>query len=223
MYVLIGGAGLIGQQLARQLLEQGYTVAMVDQDPAVCRSVRERIGGMAFEGSAVSTDVLLEAGITRADALVAALQDDALNLALVTLARHYGVPTIISRIRNSDFIGPVRMAGAHQIISVVDLAVSSIVNAIAFPQVESMLHFEQGQIEVFKLTLTEASPMGGCCIADLARDPRFPSHSLVIGYQPHPNEDLIIPDGNTRLIPGATLLVATKPGSIQAIVDLIHP
>lgn len=223
MYVLIGGAGLIGQQLARQLLEQGYTVALVDQDPAVCRSVRDRIGVMAFEGSAVSTDTLLEAGITRADALVAALQDDALNLALVTLARHYGVPSIISRIRNSDFIEPVRMAGAHQVISVVELAVNSIVNAIAFPQVESMLHFEQGQIEVFKLTLAEGSPVVGRTVADLARDPRFPGHSLVIGYQAHPHEDLTIPDSSTCLTPGATILVATKPGSVQAMVDLIQP
>lgn len=75
MYVLIGGAGLIGQQLARQVLDQGHTVAVIDQDPQVCKMVRDRLGAMAFEGSAVNTDILLEAGICRADAVAAVLRD----------------------------------------------------------------------------------------------------------------------------------------------------
>lgn len=223
MYVLIGGAGLVGQQLARQLLDQGHTVAVVDQDPQVCNMVRDRLGAMAFEGSAVGTDVLIEAGICRADAVAAVLRQDALNLALVTLARHYGVSRIISRIRQRDFIEPMRFAGAHHIISTVDLAVSTMVNAIECPQVESMLHFEQGQIEVFKLTLDGQSPVIGRSVAAIAQDHNFPSSSLIIGYQPHPQADLVIPSGNTVLEADATVLLATKPGLVQDLVNFLMP
>jgi len=46
---------------------------------------------------------------------------------------------------------------ANHIISTVDLAVSTMVNAIEYPQVGSMMHFEQEQIEVLKLPSQKAA------------------------------------------------------------------
>jgi trk system potassium uptake protein TrkA len=130
MYVLIGGAGLVGLSLAEKLIELGHTVAIIDIDSTACRYTREPVGVMVFEGSAVSTEVLLEAGIHKANALAALLRSDALNLAMVTLAKHCGVPHVLTCMRHSDFAEPLRLAGANRIISTVDLGVSTMVNAI---------------------------------------------------------------------------------------------
>jgi trk system potassium uptake protein TrkA len=222
MYVLIGGAGLVGLSLAQSLLELGHTVAIVDIDPAACHHVRQRLGVMAFEGSAVDTDVLIEAGIRKADSVAAVLREDAINLALVTLAKHFEVPHIISRMRHRDFANPLRLAGAHHIISTVDLAVSTMVNAIEYPQVESMMHFEQGQIEVLKLSISDRCNVVGRKLSDVAQDPRFPPSSLIIGYQPHPHMDLTIPNGNTVLEPASTVLVVTKPETLHQVIDFIQ-
>ncbi|ACK69361.1 TrkA-N domain protein [Gloeothece citriformis PCC 7424] len=222
MYVLIGGAGLMGLSLAQKLVELGHTIAVIDIDPIACRYAREQVGVIAFEGSAVKTEVLLEAGIRKADALVATLRNDALNLALVTLAKHYGVPYILSRMRHSDFAEPLRLAGAHRIIGAIELAVSTMVNAIEYPQVESMMHFEQGQIEVLKLSIPNNCYIVGRSIAEIAQNPQFPTGSLIIGYQPHPHEDLIIPNGSTRVEPNSTILVATKPGLLHQVIDFIE-
>ena len=222
MYVLIGGAGLVGLSLAQRLVELGHTVAVIDIDPTACRYAREQVGVMAFEGSAVNTEVLLEAGIRKADSLAAVLRSDALNLAMVTLAKHYGVSHILSRMRHRDFAEPLRFVGANHIISTVDLAVSTMVNAIEYPQVESMMHFEQGQIEVLKLSIPERCYVVGVSVADIAQDSRFPTGSLIIGYQPHPHEDLMIPNGSTVLEPGSTVLIVTKPGSLHQIIDFIE-
>jgi trk system potassium uptake protein len=222
MYVLIGGAGLFGLNLAQKLVDLGHTVAIVDVDATACRYARERVGVMAFEGSAVSTEVLLEAGIRKADAVAAVLRNDALNLAMATLAKHYGVPQILVRMRHRDFAEPYRISGANYIINAIDLAVSAMANAIEYPQVESMMHFEQDQIEVLKLAIPQACPVVGQSIAQLAQEPRFPSDSLIIGYQHHPHDDLVIPNGNTVLEPGATVLIATKPGSMHQVVDFIQ-
>ena len=222
MYVLIGGAGLVGLDLAQKLIELGHTVAVVDIDPFACRYARERLGVMVFEGSAVSTEVLLEAGIRKADALAAVLREDALNLAMVTLGKHYGVPTILVRMRHRDFAEPYRIAGATHVVNAIDLAVSTMANAIEYPEVESMMHFEQGQIEILKLSIPERCNVAGRSLADIAQDRRFPSGSLIIGYQPHPHMNLEIPNGNTVLEPGSTVLIVTKPGAMHEIIDFIE-
>jgi trk system potassium uptake protein TrkA len=126
MYVLIGGVGMMGLGLAQQLLNLGHTVAILDADPLACRFAREKIGVRAFEGSAVSTTVLLEAGIKQANALVAALSDDALNLAPITLSRSYGISHIVVRMRDREFLEAYRLAGASHIISTIDLVGSCI-------------------------------------------------------------------------------------------------
>ncbi|HEY9728940.1 MAG TPA: TrkA family potassium uptake protein [Chroococcales cyanobacterium] len=221
MYVLIGGAGLVGLNLAQELVDLGHTIAVIDTDLSACRYAREQVGAMAFEGSAVSTQVLLEAGIRKADAVVAALRDDPLNLALITLAKHYGVPHIVTRMRNRDFAEPYRLAGAHHVISTVDLAVNTMVTVIEYPQVESMMHYEQGQVEVFKLAIPPESHVAGRSVALIARDSRFPEGSLIIGYQPHPHADLVIPNGNTMLEAGSTILVVTKSELLHQVVDYL--
>ncbi|XWK86084.1 MAG: TrkA family potassium uptake protein [Phormidium sp.] len=222
MYVLIAGAGLVGINLAQKLVELGHTVAVIDIDPNACRYAREQVGAMAFEGSAVSTEVLLEAGIRKADSVASVLRSDALNLAMVTLAKHYGVSHIISRMRHRDFEAPLRLAGAHHIISTIDLAVSTMVNAIEYPEVESMMHFEQGQIEVLKLAIPELCNVVGRSVAEIAQDSRFPTGSLIIGYQPHPHTDLVIPNGSTVLESGSTILIVTKPGTLHQVIDFIE-
>lgn len=221
MYVLIGGAGMMGLGLAQQLLQQGHTVAIVDVDPLACRFAREKIGVMAFEGSAVSTTVLLEAGIRQASAVVAALTDDALNLALITLSRSYGISHIVVRMRDREFLEAYRLAGASHIISTIDLAVATMANAIEYPEIESMMHFEQGQLEVLKLPVPADCYVTGRTIAQIAQDPRFPQGSLIIGYQCHACANLEIPNGNTRLEAGSTILVVTRPELVHSMIDYL--
>ncbi len=222
MYVLIGGAGLIGISLAQRLVDLGHTVAIIDIDPVACRYAREQLGVIAFEGSAVSTEILLEAGIRKADALAAVLRNDALNLAMITLAKHYGVPHLLVRMRHKDFAEPYRFAGATHVINAIELAVSTMVNVIEYPEIESIMHFDQGQIEVLKLAISANCNVAGRSLAEVAQDARFPSGSLIIGYQPHTHMDLMIPNGSTILEPDSTVLIATKPGSIHQVIDFIQ-
>jgi trk system potassium uptake protein TrkA len=222
MYILVGGAGSVGLSLAQELIELGHTVGVIDIDPVACRYAREQFGAMAFEGSAVNTEVLLEAGIRKADSMAAVLRSDALNLAMVTLAKHYGVPHILSRMRHRDFTEPLRIAGANHIVSTVDIGVKTMVNAIEFPEVESMMHFEQGQIEVLKLLIPNNCYVVGRSVAEIAQDFRFPKGTLIIGYQPHPKDDLMIPNGSTVLEPNSTVLIVTKPDSIHQVIDFME-
>jgi len=221
MYILIGGAGMMGLDLAKTLLNMGHTIAVIDTDPMACQYAREKIGVMAFEGSAVNTTVLLEAGIRKCHAFIAALREDALNLAMVTLSKHYGVSQIMVRMSDRDFAEPYELAGATHIIGTFELAISRIINAIEYPQVDAMMHFEQGQVEVIKLSIPQLCSIVNRTVAEIAQNPHFPTGTLIIGYQAHPNEDLIVPNGSTMLEGGSTILVVTKPSLVKQLLEFM--
>ncbi|HEY9708535.1 MAG TPA: TrkA C-terminal domain-containing protein, partial [Oculatellaceae cyanobacterium] len=122
---------------------------------------------------------------------------------------------------NRDFAEPYRLAGAHHVISTIDLAVTTMVTALEYPQVESMMHYEQGQVEVFKLAIPAKSHVAGRSLALVSKDSRFPEGSLIIGYQSHPQADLVIPNGNTILEAGSTVLVVTKSKMLHQVVEYL--
>lgn len=221
MYILIGGAGIMGVDLARALRADGHTIAIIDTNPLACQYAREKIGVMAFEGSAVNMTTLMEAGIRKANSVIAVLPEDAVNLAMVTLSKHYAVPQIVVRMRDRDFAQPYALAGATHVISTTELAIARMINAIEYPQVDAMMHFEQGQVEVLKLSIPQNCAILGRTVAEIAQDPRFPPGTLVIGYQAHPHEDLIIPNGSTQLGGGSTILVVTKPNFVRPLLDFM--
>jgi trk system potassium uptake protein TrkA len=85
-----------------------------------------------------------------------------------------------------------------------------------------MMHFDQGQVEVLKLPVPGDCYIAGRTVAEVAQDPKFPTGSLIIGYQCHACADLIIPNGNTRLDAGSTILVVTKPGLVRQMIDFLQ-
>ncbi len=63
--------------------------------------------------------------------------------------------------------------------------------------------------------------MVGRSAAPLAQDPRFPTGSLIIRYQCPSCANLEIPNGNTVLEAGSTILVVTRPESVHPMIDFL--
>ncbi|MBK5233276.1 MAG: TrkA family potassium uptake protein [Thermoleophilia bacterium] len=106
MFVLIVGCGRVGSSLARAMLEDGHTVSVLDQDPESHARLEvgleggwEVAGGMFAVGTALEVDALEAAGISKADAFVAATNGDNTNIVISQIAqRRYEVETVIARI-----------------------------------------------------------------------------------------------------------------------------
>lgn len=106
MFVLIVGCGRAGSALAKNLLEDGHTVSVLDESAEAHRLLDvgletnwEDAGGMFTVGTALEIDALLEAGIEQADAFVAGTNGDNTNLVIAQIAqRRYNVPKVVVRV-----------------------------------------------------------------------------------------------------------------------------
>ena len=99
MRVVIVGCGRVGAGLAAGLTGAGDVVAVVDKDAKAFERLGEEFTGQTVEGIGFDRDVLEQAGVARADALVAVTGGDNSNVVAARVARDaYRVPRVIARI-----------------------------------------------------------------------------------------------------------------------------
>ena len=102
MFVFITGGGRTGAQLAAQLLQQNYEVRLVEhRKELLSRLHHELPTEVIFEGQPTDPNVLKQAGLERANVLVASTNDDAANLVICYLARTlFKIRRTVARINN---------------------------------------------------------------------------------------------------------------------------
>src|SRR5215813_11205782 len=93
------GCGRVGSTLAHILEDQGYSVAIIDQDREAFRKLRSGFKGKRVVGVGFDQDVLIEAGIERADAFAAVSSGDNSNVISARVVREsFGVERVAARI-----------------------------------------------------------------------------------------------------------------------------
>jgi trk system potassium uptake protein TrkA len=112
MRVAIAGAGAVGRSIARELLENGHEVLLIDKNP---RSIKvdslPRAEWLLADACEITS--LDEAGLERCNVVIAATGDDKVNLVVSLLAKtEYGVPRVVARINHPTTSGCSTSRGA---------------------------------------------------------------------------------------------------------------
>ncbi len=99
MHIVIMGCGRVGSTVAHILEDQGHSVAVIDQDPDAFRKLRPGFKGTKITGIGFDRDVLIEAGVERADAFAAVSSGDNSNVIAARVVREsFGVNRVVARI-----------------------------------------------------------------------------------------------------------------------------
>jgi trk system potassium uptake protein TrkA len=125
MRTLIAGCGRVGAGLARALLQRGANgplpidVTIIDSDPAAFERLGAGFPGRTVAGVGFDRDVLLRAGIERADALAAVTGSDDANLVIARLARQFfRVPQVVARLYEPQKAAVYRQLGVQSVTPV---------------------------------------------------------------------------------------------------------
>lgn len=174
MRVIICGAGDAGIAVAAHLREGGHDVTVVDRDEAKARLAFEHHGLVSLTGEATSARLLRDAGVARADVVVAMLRRDADNLAVALLAQAAGVRRVMVRMRDTEYRSVYAAAGVQRILSETDVLIGALATAIEHEAVRHSMVLGSGDSMAFELIIPPRSHAAGRTIADLAADPAFP-------------------------------------------------
>jgi trk system potassium uptake protein len=99
VHIVIMGCGRVGSTLAYSLEARGHSVAVIDSDPDAFRRLGTEFTGLTVTGMGFDRDVLIAAGIERADAFAAVSSGDNSNIISARLAReNFGVNRVVARI-----------------------------------------------------------------------------------------------------------------------------
>jgi len=135
MYIVVAGGGMVGGGLVRSLLDNKHDVVLIEQHKELCDKLYAETGVVAITGGATSIQALTEAGIRKADVVVAATGSDADNLACAILAKSFDVTRVIVRMRDPAYKNAYIVAGVHSIVRVTDLMVNQMMMDIENPEV----------------------------------------------------------------------------------------
>src|SRR6187455_619642 len=101
MYAIIAGGGKVGFFLARELIEQGHEVLIIENIADRAEFIANELGNVVLRGNADEASTLAEAGAERSDVVIAVTGDDEDNLVICHVARRrFGSRRTIARIND---------------------------------------------------------------------------------------------------------------------------
>jgi len=140
MKILILGCGRVGSTLARQLVQEGHSVTVIDLTSDAFRRLGAKFKGRVMTGTGMDSDVLRKAGIEEVDAFISVTNGDNTNIMAAQLAQNvFNVPRVLARIYD-----PIR-AEAYRDLGIETLCTTTIAagllrSSILKKPVEEILH-----------------------------------------------------------------------------------
>ena len=104
MNIVILGAGVVGGQIASQLVSEGHDVVVIEKNPDRAKYVAGHVDCMVLNEEGNNSDTLRRAGIERADFFLSVVDSDEVNMiACGIVESEFEVPVKVARVRNLDY------------------------------------------------------------------------------------------------------------------------
>ena len=215
MYAIVVGGGKVGLNLARELLNKGAEVTLIEQRRDRFNAIESELEYVAQYGDGTELWVLERAGIQRADLLVAVTGDDEDNLLVCQIAREkYLVDRIIARVNNPRNRQYFDLLGIQPSVSATDLILRLIEHEVPQYGTVHLLDLPGEKLEIIEMEVVPGAPAAGSAVQDIA----MPEGSLVISVL---REDGgFVPKAETVIEPGDEVLVCLDPGLEDEVTPL---
>ena len=218
MYVIIAGAGKVGWNLARELIEKGHEVTLLENDRRRYLVVEQELEHAVQYGDASELWVLERGGIQRADLMIAVTGDDEDNILICQMARDkYDVERIVARVNNPRNLDHFKELGIEPAVSATDLILRLIEHEVPQYGLVHLLDLAGDRLEIIELIVHEESPVAGHRVGEVD----MPDGSLIISVLREGGG--FVPQVDTVIEAGDEVLVVLDPGLEDDITARFAP
>ncbi len=225
---IVCGYGRVGSATWRDMASHGARVVIVEADPDKAARARAA-GAMVVEGDATRNEVLIEAGIHRAKAIVASVESDSDNLVIVLSARSLEPGLrIVSRAKFLESETKLLLAGADKVVAPQQVGARRLAAMALQPDladfVDLVIHGHHVEFRVARIEVQSGSGLEGLSLRDA--DIREVTGAQVLAIERANGEVMLNPDPGAGMEAGDVLVtMGRKPqlGKVTGLATRVGP
>lgn len=217
MYAVIVGGGKVGRNLAKELLDDGMTVAIVEKDSGKCEHIASTLNALVINGDGADYSVLESAGSRGVDYLIAATGSDEVNFVVCLLAKiSFNAKITLARVNDIRNEGIFKKSGVDFVFTT-PYIISKMMHEIirckdcGFPFIIPTFLDRKSKFEIVRFIIKESFSSIGKKISEL----KFPKDSLIISIVR--DGEVIIPSGKSLINKNDTLYIITRRDNLEQI------
>ena len=201
MNIIIVGNGKVGYTLAQYLTKDGHDITVLDVSQQALLRASETLDVMCIRGNGANVKVLIEAGVEKADVILAVTGNDEQNMVCCLAAKQLGAKYSIARIRDPEYTESLTLLqkklDIDMVINPERATAQEISRLLRFPFAINIESFAHGRVEMVEFRTDQTDPILNIPLAKLHS--RFP-HIQFTAVQR--GGESFIPDGASVLLPG---------------------
>lgn len=220
--VLIAGGGTIAYYLARQLIEAGINVKIIERNEARANELAEKLpSALVICGDASDKNLLNEEGLDNVGAFVTLTGIDEENVLLSLYAKDVTDAKVITKVDRNSFNELIGKLDLDTVIYPCDITTELILQYVRTKQnamgnnVENLYKLVEDKVEALEFKIGENAP-----IVDIPLQKMDLKENLIICGIIH-NEKFIIPHGESTVSVGDRIIVVTSQKKLNDVGDIL--
>lgn len=148
MKIIIVGSGRMGSGLALELSLAGHDITVIDSDSNSLYRLGKNFKGKAIQGIGFDREILIEAGIERADAIAALTSNDEANAVIARMSREiFKVPKVVAGLTDNHKANIYKKLGI-QVVSPIEWGIKRTIDIIAFSTLHTVYSIGEGRVDI---------------------------------------------------------------------------
>ena len=218
MFILVIGDGKVGHTLVEHLAREGHDVVIIDNNEEVLERTQDALDVLCVRGNGANAQTLIDAGVKKADIIIAATASDETNMLCCLIAKRLGAEYAIARVRDPEYNESLNLLqhelGIDMTINPERATALEISHLLRFPFASNIESFARGRVEMVEFRAQENDAVVGVPLRDLSHRQKGIPQVLYAAVER--NGQVTIPNGDFVIQPGDRVHVAADMVTITA-------
>ena len=216
MYIVIVGCSEVGFYLSRALAATGHEVAVIEREPQRHQLLIENLGIIALLGDGSDPTILRQAGVERADAVVALTGVDATNLVICQTVQYiFETPRTVTLVKDPKNEPIFEEMGVDVVVNWIHLALMALESGVPGQPLRHLMNLRQPGMELVSVSVPEGADIVGRRIGELDLPPGS-FISLIVN-----KEGPTLPTPQVQVEADDEIVAVTSAGDERLIYDIL--